>query len=719
MKDARPGFTLARKIPAAIVGAAVLAALAVGTVGYVLSRSALHDAVVERFEALTQVRSDALQAYLATIREDLTIVASNPATARALEDFERGFRAIGEDGDALAMLQRLYIEDNPHALGEKHRLDFAADGSAYSDTHRAYHPWFREMLETRGYYDIFLFSLDGDLVYTVFKELDYATNLNTGEWKDTDLGNVFRAALAKSGAGEVAFFDFRPYDPSHGAPASFIGAPIFRDGRAIGVLAFQMPIDRMNAVMQESTGMGATGETYIVGADGLMRSDSRFAGESTILSRRLDSEAVRGALAGASGWVEGVDARGIDILSVYQSLDFEGTRWAIIGQIDLAEAMSPAVAMRNNMALATLVVLAVMAVFGVVFARRMTRPMTAMAQTMQQLAAGETGMEIPAAGRRDELGEMAASVEIFRQNLVRTRQMEAEAKEQEQRARDQQHRMMNETADRFEQAVGELVDTIGAAARELESAAESMSATADATSSEAATVASAATEASANVQTVAAASEEMAMSIREISTQVQNSTRSADSAVSGAEQATATVRGLAEAGERIGEVVQMIREIAEQTNLLALNATIEAARAGEAGRGFAVVASEVKNLATQTSKATEEIAAQIAAMQASTGETVVSIERINGMIAESRDIAATIASAVEEQNATTAEIARNVQEASNGTAEVTRSIQHVTEAASQGGATAARVLDSARELGRIAERLKQGVDGFMAQVRAA
>ncbi|WP_366655668.1 HAMP domain-containing methyl-accepting chemotaxis protein [Fodinicurvata sp. EGI_FJ10296] len=351
--------------------------------------------------------------------------------------------------------------------------------------------------------------------------------------------------------------------------------------------------------------------------------------------------------------------------------------------------------------------------------RAITGPIGSMTATMKRLAGGDASAEVPAIGRRDEIGSMADAVQVFKENLIRARELEQEAAELKMRAEKEQKRAMNEMADSFEDSVGELVQMIASAVQELEAAAQTMTSSAEETSSQATTVSAAALQASSNVQTVASATEEMAASIREISQQVASSARSADNAVSGAEEAGVTVKSLAEAANRIGQVVQLIQDIAAQTNLLALNATIEAARAGEAGKGFAVVASEVKNLANQTAKATENISEQINGMQGVTQDTVKVIERINQMITESREISNSIAAAVEEQDSATGEITRNIQEAANGTGEVSSAITEVSQAAGEGGAAANQVLASARELGETAGRLQKGVAEFVGRVRAA
>ena len=351
--------------------------------------------------------------------------------------------------------------------------------------------------------------------------------------------------------------------------------------------------------------------------------------------------------------------------------------------------------------------------------RAISKPMVTMTGAMSKLAEGDLEIEVPAQGRKDEIGEMAATVQVFKDNAIRVKQMEAEQKEAEKRAEAEKKAAMNKMADDFETAVGGVVDQVSSAATEMQSSSEAMAATAEETSQQSATVAAASEQASANVQTVASAAEELSSSIAEISRQVGQSSQITASAVVQAEQTNEKVQGLAVAANKIGEVVALITDIADQTNLLALNATIEAARAGDAGKGFAVVASEVKNLANQTGKATDEIGNQIAEIQSATAEAVSAIEAIGKTISEVDEIATTIASAVEEQGAATQEIARNVEQAATGTNEVSSNIGGVSQAAGETGAAATQIQSAANELSVQSETLRTEVDKFLANVRTA
>jgi len=354
-----------------------------------------------------------------------------------------------------------------------------------------------------------------------------------------------------------------------------------------------------------------------------------------------------------------------------------------------------------------------------VMARSITRPIGQLCTSMGNLAAGDTVSAIPGLARRDEVGQMAAAVDVFKANAIERARLEAAAQESGRRAAQARRAELHKLADDFQNAVGSIINTVSSASSQLEAAAGTLTKTAETTQELSATVAAASEQASSNVQSVASAAEEMTSSVGEIGRQVQESARIAGDAVKQAEQTDARIGALSQAAGRIGDVVKIITAIAEQTNLLALNATIEAARAGDAGRGFAVVASEVKQLAAQTAKATDEIGTQIAGMQTATQESVAAIKTIMGTITRISEIAATIAAAVEEQGAATQEIARNVGEAAQGTQQVASNINDVNRGAGETGSASAQVLSSAQSLSSESSHLKSAVATFLATVRAA
>jgi methyl-accepting chemotaxis protein len=369
--------------------------------------------------------------------------------------------------------------------------------------------------------------------------------------------------------------------------------------------------------------------------------------------------------------------------------------------------------------IAVLLVVLVVGALAFLIGRSVARPLKAMTTAMRELASGNLDVVVPAAGRRDEVGEMAQALDVFKANAVERQRLQAEQRQIEERATAERSAQMHQLAGSFEAAVGNIIDTVASAAGQLETAATTLTGTAQQTQELSTLVAGASEEASANVQSVASATDQLATSVQEISRQVQESSTIASDAV---RQAQATDRRIAElsvAASRIGDVVKMITAIAEQTNLLALNATIEAARAGDAGRGFAVVAQEVKALAAQTAKATDEIGSQITSMQSATRESVADIKEIGATIGRISTIAASVAAAVEQQGAATQEIARNVQQAAHGTAQAAQNMAEVSRGANETGSASAQVLASAQSLSREGTSLRAEVDRFLSTVRAA
>ena len=385
--------------------------------------------------------------------------------------------------------------------------------------------------------------------------------------------------------------------------------------------------------------------------------------------------------------------------------------------IDDLDAQTWASTQRSLIAAGLILVLAL--AVSMFVARGITGALQRMTGAMKDLAGGKLDVEVPGIGRRDEIGEMADAVEVFKSNAAARHGLEAEQQETGARAVARRKSDMNKLANEFEGAVGQIVETVSSASSELEASAGTLTSTAERAQELTTMVAAASEEASTNVQSVASATEEMASSVNEISRQVQDSARMAGEAVDQARTTNDRVSELSKAAARIGDVVELINTIAGQTNLLALNATIEAARAGEAGRGFAVVASEVKALAEQTAKATGEIGQQISGIQAATQDSVNAIKEISGTIEKLSEISSAIAAAVEQQGAATQEISRNVQQAAHGTQQVSSHITDVQRGASETGSASAQVHSAAQSLSGESNRLKLEVGKFLDSVRAA
>jgi methyl-accepting chemotaxis protein len=408
----------------------------------------------------------------------------------------------------------------------------------------------------------------------------------------------------------------------------------------------------------------------------------------------------------ASAIVKGSIAMKADLLSLQQRLESESD--AIIGETERLIVMLAAGGSLLGGVLALLL------------GRGISRPMGAMCKAMRELAGGKFDVVLPGLGRRDELGEMAGAVEEFKVQAIAKAERDAAAQDAQNKASSVARRAeLIRFADEFEAAVGVIVSNVSASAVQLEQAAGTLTRTAETTQSLSSQVAGASEEASSNMQSVASATEELSTSVDEIGRRVRESNQIAEAAVLQAQQTDGRIGKLSRAAQEIGDVVKLITAIAEQTNLLALNATIEAARAGEAGRGFAVVASEVKSLASQTAKATDEISSHISGMQGATQESVAAIKEIGGTIGQISNIAAAIASAVEQQSSATQEIARSVQSVAQGTREAAANIMQVNRGATETGSASEEVLNSAQTLSSESTRLREELDRFMANIRAA
>lgn len=710
---------ISRKFPTIMLLLCFFSGAISGAVAIDLAAKSEFHMTESRIAALRDARISELKNYLASIEQDLSILAESPIVADALTEFKFGWAAL--EGDRTSALQDAYITRNPNKLGEKHLLDAASDGTAYSAVHAKFHPWFRHVLTARDYYDIFLFDTSGNLVYTVFKELDYATNLNTGEWRETDLGNAFRTAN-KAQAGEHFFFDFRPYAPSHDVPASFIAQPVFdHNGTRLGVIAFQMPIGRLNDILQFSEGLGDKGESYLIGTDGLLRTDARTSKDSTILKTKVNDDMLAAVTKGKdkSGIIEAVNYAGHEVSAAFAPVEFLGTTWIMVAEMHIAEIIAPIVEDATFISAIILAIMVVAAFLAITFARHIYRPIVNMNKTMASLAGGDLDTHIPGADRGDELGDMARSVEVFRDQGREAVRLKAEQEAARLKQEQDKVILLNELADSFDQQVGGMITALAAEAAKMEESARSMQKMAKTTNESGTVMAAATTQTQSNVETIASATEELSMASREISSQVTGVASRASNAANQAKQTEDNVMELNNLVENIGEVVEAIKDIAEQTNLLALNATIEAARAGDAGKGFAVVADEVKKLATETAKKTEEIGNRIGHIQNATESTVNSVRAIINNIGDIDSLAASTAGAVEEQTATTGSITENISEMAQAVGEVARMVTQVENNAGSARDEAEAVLRSAGDLLGLSRNLGESVAGFVGRIRTS
>jgi len=896
-------------------------------------------------------------------------------------------------GENSKILQSLYISENPHPIGEKHKLDAASGTTMYNEIHGQYHPNFRQYLEKFGYYDIFLVDAEtGHIVYSVFKEVDFATSLISGPYKDSGIGRAFNAALSLDDPNSFALEDFKSYEPSYNAAASFIASPVFDMGEVIGVLIFQAPVDNINDVMTshnkwKNVGLGDSGEVYLVGQDNLLRNNSRFLIEepeeyfklieklgvdpkivnkqrtlnTSIGIASVNTPGANEALKGKTGFDIFPDYRNVPVLSAYAPVDIIGLKWGILAEIDEEEALLAYEDLKSSSINIGLVIMLVIGVVGYFISVRAMAPIERVTQIAQEIAKGNLNQKTFAIHSRDEIGilrnafnkmiqnlnlfveqaqemadgkfqvkqckenlekgmdfnsatnfveekyqgtqggladaldnltgnlrklavqsvaisgdqldnevlkesiqgelgesfsemsrkmnwfagqagliatndlynsslkddghgtlgesmstmvknlrvnttEMAKTesmmqqmplnvmmaniedftitymnpesfktlktieqylpvkvddlkgqcIDILHKNPALQRKILADPKNLPHQAQIQvgpeildllvspvldenrnylgpmvtwsiitqkleMEKREKESAETMREVMMEVtgvVQTLGASSEELSSVSGEMGKNSQDTADQANQVSGSADEISKNVQTVATGTEEMSASIKEIASNSSEAAKVTADAVQAAEKANGIVSKLGDSSKEIGDVIKDITSIAEQTNLLALNATIEAARAGEAGKGFAVVANEVKELATQTSKATENISTKIQAIQTDTSQAVGSISEISDIVNRINDIATSIASMVEEQTATTNEMSRNVQEAATGSIQIAENTAEVAKAAGSTKQGADDTGIAAKELSKMSLDLqnlvaKFGMDEFI------
>lgn len=716
-------MNISKKLP---IAAAILTIFAVGTTSVaslLISSHFLNVQTDEKIQALASVRRKQIETYLHSIEDDLLRMSTDIRVTSAMSSLSSDWDLIS--GDKVETLQKRYITENPNPTGEKQKLDTAkVDG--YDASHKKSHPFLRSFIERYGYYDLFLVNAEGDVIYSVFKELDYATNLATGEWKDSGLARVWKGVVAKNDASKLVFDDYAPYGPSADAPASFIGKSIEFQNKIIGTLIFQMPNDTIAGIMSDSAGMGETGETVLLKSDGTMISDSVKTTEVESLKLKLDlsSRLVNASKAElAVGTLD--NYRGTAYRVALGQIDFENQNWMIAALVSEEEATKGLVLLRNITVGLSIGLLLVSLLAAILFSRSISKPIGQAIIRMKQLVSGNTDLDLAGVERKDEIGDIFKALSVFRDAALEKARIEEQS--EQTRLQAEQERAARE-ADAIEHAANVMVvvDNLGAGLKRFSECNISMTIddpfiesfekiredfnnsiaafqkTLELVLDSTENIQSCSTEMQDASQNMSKRTEQQATSLEETTAALEQINVSVGQAATKAEDtrklaaeaksfainsgkvvgdAVSAMNRIETASSEIGQIIGVIDEIAFQTNLLALNAGVEAARAGEAGKGFAVVAQEVRELASRSAEAAKEIEGLIknATVEVSTGSKLV---------AETGDALTQIEGVVVQVDANVTEIATGVEEQSQGLRAISASMNELDQTTQQNAAMA-------------------------------
>jgi len=708
-------FSLRIRLPAAMLALACLAALVVGTSAYRAVAEWARESVRERLSDLAESHAGAIERRWAQVRSELSVQARSAYTVSAVDEIGKWMELGAYD------MRRILDHYQAGSSPEEREARTGKDHQhGYSWRHVPIHETYRAALKQFGYADMYLVSAKGRVVYSVRKGPEFGRLVSEPDIVETGFGKVVAASRSVP-AGEQAVIDFAPYDPAGGEPRAFMAQRFVGtesgadDGSGTLVIALDTRI--MDAVLAiNSSGLRNVG-TYLIGADGFMRSNParRLVGDApgNVLDPGLLGQAKGGMLTmtsrdGAALLVTGRPVRVGDWTWQLWLTEPETTAFAVV------------VTIRNAMLGAALVVIGPLLVFALLLGLSVAQPIRGLSQALAGVATGRTDLDIPGAQRKDEIGAIASSVQRIRETMIREEAARLAGREEANReAGRQRSALLSDLASDLERSILSVTNAVSSAAQELSVTASELSNGALQTQANAGTVHDSTSRAIASIRSIEGAAQDLRTAIDRLDSDVQSSDRSARSARDYADEMGAVVESLASGAARVSDVIGMISDIAAQTNLLALNATIEAARAGEAGRGFAVVASEVKGLSGQTARAIEDISRQIAGMNQATTATVEAIAGIRGMIGGLSDTVRRTAETMRHQHGATHAIVTEVGTATAAFSRIGEATSLVSSASQQTSDAAGALLRASSELTGLAHGLRSRVDEFITQVRAA